>query len=190
MVNDLFEMQLRIHLVKRNRVSSLWASSNPIFASGLIFVHVQEKINILFSVSSNYFLLYFDICLNMQCFVYSKVYKYLLGLHRNKHVLTKCSSYLSAVQWFYIKHGPIFHLISKLDVYLSMSRVSKIFTSDPWLSVSNELIWIVRSLLLKFSIMIVPPLSWISCLCSPQIAEDWCLEPHIISLWEWTKLCL
>ena len=40
------------------------AQTNPICASGLIFVHVQEKINILLSVSSNNFLMYFDICLN------------------------------------------------------------------------------------------------------------------------------
>ena len=52
---------------------SFEVQNNPIFASGLIFMHVQEKIKILPSVSSNYFLLYFDICLNIQRFVYSEV---------------------------------------------------------------------------------------------------------------------
>ena len=34
-----------------------------------IYVYVQEKINILLSISSHYCLLYFDICLNIQRFV-------------------------------------------------------------------------------------------------------------------------
>ena len=96
-------------------------------------MHVPEKTNILLSVSSNYFLLYFDICLNIQRFVYSEFCKYRLGLRRNKHVLTKCNSCLPAIQWFYIQHSPSFYPISKLDLYLSVSRVSKIFTSGPLL---------------------------------------------------------
>ena len=69
----------------------------------------------------------------MQRFVYSEICKYRLGLRRNKHVLTKCNSCLPAIQWFYTQHCPSFHPLSKLDVYLSVSRVSKIFTSGPWL---------------------------------------------------------
>ena len=134
MVNDVFETQLANgNLVKKLGYPPFGAQNNPIFASGLIFICVREKKeNILFSISSNYFLVYFDICLNIR-FVYSKFGKYQLGLRRNKHVLTKCNSSLPAIQRFYIQHCPSFHPISKLDVYLSVSRVSKIFTSGPLL---------------------------------------------------------
>ena len=71
---------------------------NSIFAISLIFVHVRETINILLSVSSNYFLLYIDICLDIQRFGYSEFCKYRLGLRRKKHVFTKCNSCLPAIQ--------------------------------------------------------------------------------------------
>ena len=127
--NATCKRKFRINLAKKLGYPPFEAQNNPIFASGLIFVHVQEKINILLSVSSNYSLLYFDICLNIQRLVYSEFRKYRLGLRRNKRVLTKCNSCLPAIQWFYIQHRPSFHPISKLNVYLSVSRVSKIFTS-------------------------------------------------------------
>ena len=96
-------------------------------------MYVQEKINILLSISSNYFLLYFDICLNIHGFVYSEFCMYHLGLCRNNHVLTKCNLCLPAIEWFYIQHCPSFLPISKLDAYLCESRVSKIFTLGPLL---------------------------------------------------------
>ena len=125
----------RIQMVKKLGYPPFEAQNNPIFVSGLILVQVQEKINIRLSVSNNYFLLYFDICMNIQGFVNSEFCKYWLGLRRSKHVLTKCNSCLPAIQWFYIKHCPSFHPISKLGVYLSVSRVSKIFPSGPLLIV-------------------------------------------------------
>ena len=44
-----------------------------------------------------------DIYLNIHSFVYSEFGKYWLDLRRNKHVLTKCNSCVSAIQWFYIQ---------------------------------------------------------------------------------------
>ena len=97
-LNATCKRKFRINLVQKLGYPPFEAQNNSIFASGLIFVHVQEKINILLSVSSKHFLLYFDIFLNIQRFVYSEFCKYRLGLRRNKHVLTKCSSCLPAIQ--------------------------------------------------------------------------------------------
>ena len=97
-LNAICKRKFRINLVKKLGYPPFEVQNNPIFAGSLIFVHVQEKINILIFVSSSYFLLYFDICLNIQRFVYSGFCNYRLGLGRNKHVLTKCNSCLPAIQ--------------------------------------------------------------------------------------------
>ena len=70
--NASSKRKFRINLVKNLGYPPFEALNNPIVASSLIFVYMQEKINILLSVSSNYYLLYFDICLSIQRFLYSE----------------------------------------------------------------------------------------------------------------------
>ena len=77
---------------------------------------MHKAICILLSVSSDYFLLYFDICLNMQRFVYSEFCKYRQGLRRNKDVFML--TYYAVI---------LYTTLSKLSPY------SKIFTSGPLL---------------------------------------------------------
>ena len=115
--NSTCERKFRIDLVKKLGYPPFEEQNNPIFTCDMFFMHLQEKINILLSVSSDYFLLYFDICLNVQRFVQSDFCKYRLGLRSNKHIFTKCNSCLPAIQWFYIQHCPRVTPMSKLDVF-------------------------------------------------------------------------
>ena len=65
-LNATYKRNFRINLVKNLGYPQFEAQNNPIFDSGLIFMHVQEKINILLSVSSNFFFFFF--------FFFGKVY--------------------------------------------------------------------------------------------------------------------
>ena len=56
--------------------------------------------------------------------------KYRLGLRRNLCVLPKYNSCRSAIQCFYMQHCTSFLSVTKLAVYLSNSRVSKVSPID------------------------------------------------------------
>ena len=87
--------------------------------------HGHEKINILLSVLSIFFLSFYDFHLNTQGFVYLEIVKYQLGLRRNVQVFTKCNVCISAIQLFYTGTHQGFLPISKKIVYISDARVSK-----------------------------------------------------------------
>ena len=90
--------RFRFDFRQETRVSFLGCVKQHYFHSWF----VQEEIYILLSDLSIYFLPYYDTGLNTKHFVYLDFGKYRLGLHRNTQVLTKCSSCISAIQWFYM----------------------------------------------------------------------------------------
>ena len=87
--------------------------NKPGVTNDVMFAYVHEKMNILLSVLSIFFSLFYDCNLNTQCFVYLEFVKYQLGLHRNVQVFVKCNVYIYTIQLFYIQTCPDFLPISK-----------------------------------------------------------------------------
>ena len=110
--------------VRKTGFSPINAENNRGVTNDVMFTHADEKINILLSVLSMFFLLLlllllYDFNLNTQGFVYLEFVKYQRGIHRNVQVFAKCNVCISAIHLLYIKTCPIFLPTSKLIVYIS-----------------------------------------------------------------------
>ena len=93
--------------------SPLNAKNNLDVTDEVMFACVHTKLNILLSVLSIFFFLLYDFNLNTQGFVYLKIVKYQLILHRNVQVFAKCNVCISAIHLFYIQTCPGFLSLSK-----------------------------------------------------------------------------
>ena len=105
--------------------------------------YAHERINILFSLLSFFFFLFYELNLYNQGFVYLEFVKYQLGLRRNMPVFAKCNVCIFAIVYNYIKiikAYPNFLSVSNLIVYLSDSRVSKISILGPVLFLTANLL--------------------------------------------------
>ena len=98
-------------LGKKTGYSPLNAENNKGVNNDVMFAYVHKKINILLSVLSIFFFLFYDFNLNTQDFVYLEFVMYQLGLHRNLQVFAKCNVHVYSC--FIFRHVQAFFLLSK-----------------------------------------------------------------------------
>ena len=89
--------------------------------------YAHEKINILFSVLSVFFLSFYDFKLNIQGLVYLEIVKYQLGLQRNVQGFAKCNVCISTIQLFYV-HVRAFFLYWNKSYIFPMLGLAKLIT--------------------------------------------------------------
>ena len=93
---------------QENGVLSLkCGKQQPMYNNNVMFAYVHQETNILLSVLSIFFFLFYDFNLNTHGFVYVENVKYHLGLHRNVQVFAKYSVCISNIQLFYMQTCPI-----------------------------------------------------------------------------------
>ena len=113
---------------RKTGYSSLNVENNWVVTNDVMFAYVQMKVNILLSVLSIFFFLFYDFNLHTQGFAYFKFVKYQLGLHRNVHIFSKCNVCISAIQFFFYiyRRGQAFFLYQNKSYIFPMPGLAKI----------------------------------------------------------------
>ena len=126
--------------------SLLNAKTNMGITNDVMFAYVRTKINIMLSVLSIWFVLFYDFNMNTKGCVHWEFVKYQRDLHWNVQIFAKWKVCISAIQIFYIQTCPGFLPISKWIVYLSEARVNKNWVLESILyslfKVVDFLVWV------------------------------------------------